>query len=129
MKYPSVKTLRAIFGDKAPEARRILKLTWETGLRELRDEYDRRNGMHHPTTKPWPVKMDTLNTLGGFHGVETLALGDGSFVDYLNAGDTYAATLLRWRGRYSVGCWGDLVERHGDMDLQVAIARNGYAQH
>lgn len=125
MKTPSIKTLRAIFGDNAPEAKRILLLSsWDGGLLELREKH----GMH-PSSTRWQVRMEALNALGDFCGVETLALGDGSFVDYLNAGDAYSPTLLRWRGNYYVGCWGDLVERHDSMDLQEAIARNGYHQH
>ena len=50
----------------------------------------------------------------GTSGVEYIAPGKGKRspeITYLNSGDTYAATILYIRGRFSVGCWGDVVER------------------
>lgn len=124
---PSVDKLRLVFGKNARQAKRILGMNrvqleqTEGGAARVRECY----------TEPplWDIRMHALNHLAGTHGVETIALGDGSFVDYLNTGETYAATLYRWRGNYHVGSWGDLVERHGGGDLQEAIAANGYAQH
>ena len=122
MKTPSVKRLEACFPGQGERAKEIL-LMGRVELEALSSQ------TYYNPPKRWQLKMEILNRLGEFHGVETIALGDGSFVDYLNAGDPYVATLYRWRGNYYVGCWGDLVERHGSMDLQDAIARNGYAQH
>lgn len=123
MRTPSVERLEECFPGQAERAKQILRMK--------RDELKALDGSgpYYHAPKTWMLRMDALNRLGEFHGVETIALGDGSFVDYLNAGDPYVATLYRWRGNYYVGCWGDLVERHGSMDLQDAIARNGYAQH
>ena len=123
MKTPSIKSLATIFNDNAKEAKRILTADWSE-LGPMRDNL----GLPRTSSK-WQVKMEALNKLGEFHGVETIALGDGSFVDYLNTGDSYGTTILRWRGNYSVGDWGSLVERHNSMDLQEAIAANGYRQH
>lgn len=36
----------------------------------------------------------------------------GQHVDYCNAGDTYATTVIFIGPRLIVGCWGDLVERN-----------------
>ena len=123
MKTPSVERLEACFPGQAKRAKEILLMGRED-LEALHGQ-----GPYYNPPKRWQLKMEILNKLGEFHGVETVALGDGSFVDYLNRGDTYATTLYRWRGNYYVGDWGTLVERHGTMDLQDAIARNGYAQH
>ena len=54
----------------------------------------------------------------GTFGVERIAKGHNQrspAIEYLNAGDTYATTLLYVRGRFRVGCWGDIVER-GNYD-------------
>jgi hypothetical protein len=54
----------------------------------------------------------------GTFGVEYIPEGHNKrspAIDYLNAGDTYETTLLYVRGRFSVGCWGDIVER-GNYD-------------
>lgn len=54
----------------------------------------------------------------GTFGVEYIPQGHNRRspeIEYLNAGDTYAATLLYVNGRFRVGCWGDIVER-GNYD-------------
>ena len=47
------------------------------------------------------------------YGVEHLGTHkrNGRYVDYCNAGDTYAGTILFIGRQLRVGCWGDLVER------------------
>lgn len=45
------------------------------------------------------------------HGVETLELSDGQTFDYLNAGDTYAPTVVMdSEGRLGWMSWGDIAE-------------------
>lgn len=110
MNYPSIKTLSTIFGDKAKAARQILEAT---GSSQFIEEF--------PSTKSWrdsclyrpklhATKLHALNTLGDFHGVECAETVDGEWAEYLNAGDTYAGTIIFWRGRYIVQCLGDFVE-------------------
>lgn len=61
--------------------------------------------------------MLALDSLLGTHGVEYIGevdMRDGPPVEYLNAGDTYAATLVWYRDRvrpWSVESWGDVAER------------------
>jgi hypothetical protein len=120
-RLPSVATLRHAFGDNAHRARAILEMS-RGELEKLPVGEARVRECHNaPTT--WDVRMHCLNALGEFFGLETIALANGELVEYLNAGDTYATTLYRWRGRYWVGCCGDLVERHGSMDLQEVLLR------
>ena len=50
----------------------------------------------------------------GTFGVEFIAKGHNKrspSITYLNTGDTYEMTILRVRGQFRVGCWGDIVER------------------
>lgn len=48
----------------------------------------------------------------GTSGVEWM-LGEGaSYLSYPNQGDPYTTTLFWWRGKYRIGCWGDLVETY-----------------
>lgn len=54
-----------------------------------------------------------FSDLGTF-GVEHIDAGTNArspAIDYLNTGDSYDLTLLYIRGRFRVGCWGDIVER------------------
>jgi hypothetical protein len=107
-RIPSVKTLRSVFGERARDARRILEMTRSeleqhpVGAERVRECY------HAPTTLD--IRMTVLNSIAETHGVEGFQLR-GEWLSYLNAGDTYTATLLYWRGSYRVGDWGSIVER------------------
>ena len=108
-RIPSVKTLRSVFGERARDARRILEMTRSeleqhpVGAERVRECY------HAPTTLD--VRMTVLDSIAETHGVEGVQLRCGEWLTYLNAGDTYTATLLYWRGSYRVGDWGSIVER------------------
>lgn len=121
MNIPSVKSLSPVFGYNAKQARAILEMS-RAELETLPAGAARVLECYHPP-KTEDIRLHCLNALAETHGVETIALGNGELVEYLNAGDTYSPTLYRWRGRYHVGDWGSLVERHGSMDLQDAILR------
>lgn len=64
----------------------------------------------HP---PGYVRRWCIDWIAGFHGVEYLGTlkRTGEPVEYCNAGDPYARTILFIGDRLTVGCWGDLVER------------------
>lgn len=62
------------------------------------------------------LKLEALNELLGMYGVEHVPAGRSvrrsPRFDYLNTGETYATTILRFSGgRYRIGSWGDQVER------------------
>lgn len=73
---------------------------------------------YHPQDKHTLV-MVALDDLLATHGVESLGdvdMHDGPPVEYLNTGDTYAATLVWYRDRvrpWAVESWGDVAERLG----------------
>lgn len=106
---PSIRTLRAVFGDRAREARAILEMsraeleTLPAGAARVAECYN------PPATSD--LRMTCLDALAGTHGVEGFETRRNGWCEYLNAGDTYAPTLLRYRGRYRVGCWGGIAER------------------
>lgn len=54
-----------------------------------------------------------IDKLAGTHGVEHLGehRRTGLDVDYCNAGDTYASTIIFHGDVMHVACWGDYVER------------------
>lgn len=111
MNLPSVKTLRVVFGDNAKQARAILEMT-RAQLEELPACAARIAECYHPP-ETYDLRLTALDALAGTHGVEAFETREGGWCEYLNSGDTYAPTLLRFRGRYRVGCWGDIAERHG----------------
>jgi hypothetical protein len=98
-RLPSIKTLSRVFSD-AKQARRIL----EMGHAEL------------SATDAGAARIaecfHALNAIEpGLFGLESFQTRKGEYVEYLNAGDTYAPTLIYRAGRYFVGCWGDIAER------------------
>lgn len=109
MRTPSVKTLSTIFDDNAKQAKRFLTCDRKTLLAESQaasncqmQSYERQ-----PT---YYLRLIALNDLGDFHGVEYCETQEGDVVEYLNAGDTYNATLIFWRGRWRVTTLGDFIE-------------------
>ena len=110
---PSVKKLREIFGDNAAAAKQILQMT-RAQLLQLPAGAARERECYHPP-RTWDIRMECLNEIGGFYGVEGIDAtfrGKRVWMEYLNAGDTYAPTLVRFNGRYRVSSWGDIVERY-----------------
>jgi len=130
---PSIKTLTSSLKDvdtvKAKLIRKLIKADRE-GLLELAGTLDkfnrdihwqRFNYINHPTAD---LRAELLDSVLETYGVEYLFKGsDGLRCDpegcqdqpictYLNTGDTYAPTLLQYRGRWQVGCWGDIAERY-----------------
>lgn len=59
------------------------------------------------------LRLTCLDAELGTYGVEAFLTENGERVYYLNAGDTYTPTIVRFRGNYRVACWGDIAERHG----------------
>jgi hypothetical protein len=112
---PSVKTLRAVFDDNAREARRVLEMTRSQLLDTEAGDAIARRCYGEPRTSD--IRLAILDRLAGTSGVEGFRLRDGSWVLYLNAGDTYTTTLVRMPGgRYRVTDWGTIAERYGTMD-------------
>ena len=108
---PSIKTLGAVFGDKAREARAILEMN-RAQLEALPAGAARvRECFHPPMT--YDLRMSCLDALGASYGVEAFHTDSGAVCFYLNAGDSYAPTLVWFNGRYRVASWGDIAERHG----------------
>lgn len=105
---PSVATLRRIDESKAGAMRRVFEMTraeleeTESGAQRARECY------HRPQT--CDIRLHVLNDAGGLHGVESVESESGEFASYLNTGDSYADTVIYWRGRYRVQSVGDFVE-------------------
>ncbi len=105
---PSVRTLRAVFGDNAKQARAILEMS-RRELEELPAGAARVQECYNPPATS-DLRLTCLDALAGTHGVEAFETRHG-WCEYLNAGDTYSVTLVRYRGRYRVTTWGDIAER------------------
>lgn len=58
--------------------------------------------------------LEKISDLIEGYGIERIEPGYNSRspgILYVNMGDTYDTTVLVIRGRFRVGCWGDVVER------------------
>ena len=109
LRSPSIKALRSIFGDNAKAAKELLCMTREQLLRTETGKARASQCYNPPLTQD--IRMECLNALGGFHGVEAFDTKKGVCM-YLNAGDTYAPTLVRFKGAYRLSSWGDIAEKH-----------------
>ena len=132
MKSPSVKSMTsALRGLSAADARLIKKIAKAADYAEELEKVVEKScpetakyvhSMHSDPyrTAIWrvTVALHAIDQIVGTHGVEGLGphTGEGYAppYEYLNAGDTYATTLIYKRATdtLSIGCWGDIVERH-----------------
>lgn len=65
-----------------------------------------------------PSAMEVINDLLGLYGVDRIPQGNNDqspSILYCNSGDAYEITMMHIKGRYIIGCWGDIVER-GNYD-------------
>jgi hypothetical protein len=135
MKAPSAKALLSAFRLSAEDAKLIRALAAAAADGEkLKALVDKRvpgteiyvRSLHSDPyySRLWrnTVALHAMDKIMGTHGVEGLGpqrRGDyAPAYEYLNTGDTYAATLIydRDRDRLFVGNWGDLVERHPEWE-------------
>lgn len=113
---PSIKTLERAFPGKGKVLRKLL--TSEQAVREHPAAQARESECYnHPSLTD--LRLHALNAELETFGVEYVK-GKGTArtpsFEYLNTGDTYAATIVRFAdGRYRVSSWGDIVER-GNYD-------------
>ena len=122
--YPSIKTLmqiKDISRQDAEQIRAIMK-----GHAPIPCACGRMSDPGSVDAYPWNVcthyhdgrhrysRMDAIDGILGTAGVEHVPAGHNqkspAFL-YCNAGDPYTTTVLKVRGQFRVGCWGDLVER------------------
>jgi hypothetical protein len=121
MRLPSIKTIRdrierpyRLPDGTAEAIRSILECRTVEAVCELNAAASRMFGAcyHRPSLQS--VKLEAINGLMDGCGVEYIQAGSNKqspAIEYINVGDTYSATIMWTRGRYVVGCWGDIVER------------------
>jgi len=110
IRSPSISALKTLFGENAPRAKALLRMNREQLLRTPIGKARAAECYNPPSTQD--IRMECLNALGNFYGVEGLDTKKGECL-YLNAGDTYTPTLVRFNGVYRIATWGDIAERHG----------------
>lgn len=109
MNTPSIKTLASVFSEPK-KAKKILSMS-RAELVETEGGARRLAGCYGPP-KTYDLRLHALDAIEpGLHGLESVETVGGEFVEYLNAGDTYAPTLIYWRGRYRAQSLGDFIER------------------
>ncbi len=107
---PSTKVLEAAFPTKGKVLRRLL--TSADAVRQHPAAIARDRECYNPPTLA-DLRMTALSAELEMYGVEYVqGRGSSMSFEYLNAGDTYNTTIIRFRdGRYRVGDWGTIVER------------------
>ena len=113
MRSPSINKLLQVFPDraKAKEAKRILGMD-NTGhrLKKYASVEAHRRACYNPPDCSY-IKLLALNELAEAHGVEYFKSVKGEYAEYINMGESYAATILLWRGHFRVTSFGDFVEQ------------------
>jgi hypothetical protein len=109
MKTPSIKTL-SLITDKAKQAKELLLMS-RAELEQTPVGFARLTECYHPP-KTWDIRMTCLNSLLDGFGVDSFQLKNGSWVEYINLGDTYSPTIVRINGNYRVTSWGDIAEKY-----------------
>ena len=109
MKTPSIKTLSSVFTD-AIQAKKILQMTRNNLLQTEAGKARDLECWNAPKT--YDLRLTVLNALEGLHGVERLSpcKENQNGASYLNAGDSYAPTLIYWNQSYRVQSVGDFIE-------------------
>ena len=108
----SIEKLRELFGNKAKMARVVLDMDRDELLETKEGNARLRECYSAPSTMD--IRLHVLDALAGTHGVEGFELKDGTFCEYLNAGDTYALTLCYYHGKIRLCSWGDVAEKFGE---------------
>lgn len=118
MNLPSIKTLAAITdGDtlKAKELRSILEITKRSVLEAVLDKYPVTRAWYYKCHHPMDfatAKLSIASEITGGHGVESFDTRKLGYCDYVNFGDPYITTLVKFDGRYRVTDWGSIAEKH-----------------
>lgn len=126
MNLPSVKTLMRIGPlENDKESAKLLRKVLETYKGSQRamlcaehpDKFRETAGWLLRACRPDPIecKMRMANDLLDGCGIEHCGEVDmfrGPPLEYVNLGDTYDVTLCRFRGRFVVSSWGDIVEKN-----------------
>lgn len=115
MRTPSIKTLITI----APHEDRSIAVRLKKVFRITRQQLleteigAARNAECYNAPKTWDIRMTVLNSIAETYGIESIETENGEYASYLNAGDTYIATIIFWRGQYRVQSLGDFIETMG----------------
>jgi len=108
---PSVASIESAFPGKGKQAKAIFRMrraeleSLPAGLARIRECYN------PPTTSD--IRLHCLDALLETFGTEAFQTRNGTWVEYLNTGDTYAPTIIRINGHYRIASWGDIAESQG----------------
>lgn len=113
MRLPTIQTLAAVFGDRAHEARELLEKKRKTTDYESVRVWEAQSFNRPRYTERL---MCALNEIAGALGVDALFKATDAnqpVYEYLNMGDSYAATLVFNREAHTirVASIGDILER------------------
>ena len=112
-RLPSIKTLESAFPGRGATMRRLLESAQAVREHSAAQELERK--CYHAPGLAY-MRLTALDAEAGTFGIECIYRAGTSpnepAFEYLNTGDSYATTLIRWsNGRYQVASWGDIVER------------------
>ena len=104
--------LRSICGASEEQARQIRRVIERLDLEPCPRTRAWVETRHHPPSDQ-EIALAAIDEILENHGVEAEELRPGRWLEYSNAGDSYAPTVVLWRGMLRVTPWGDIVESEG----------------
>ena len=108
MKTPSINKLASVFTDAKLAKDIFLMSHCELGKHPVGAE---RIAECYNMPAWHDVRLTILDSIdAGLYGVESIESCNGQYADYLDAGDSYAPTIIFWQGAYRVQSVGDFVE-------------------
>lgn len=111
---PSLARLAEAFGeDAAPLLRRILKSRSRSELLTLSSDAADLERRSYGRQSMQALRFAALNQVMEGFDAEAFRTHRGEWVTYVNTGDTYNVTILKFRGTYRIGDWGSIAEKHG----------------
>lgn len=125
---PSLRALLAAFPSVDPDKLKLIRKVWRElhrkAVKQLAEQHApkafawSRECFNPPSTRS--IRWHAIDELLDTHGIEHLGTHRRTceHVDYCNAGDAYAATLIFHGNRMYIGCWGDLVERNQIKEVE-----------
>lgn len=113
MRFPSIQSLKSVLHnsigmDAIRLARKIGKADRAGILTLSSDAMNWHCKAFRPGTSY--LRLLALNQALEMHGIEYLRSTGGEYAEYLNTGDMYFPTIIRWRGNYRVQSIGDFIE-------------------
>lgn len=104
--YSSVRSLAQALDITETEATELKKI-----VRTKMQRDEKREAINRITRGHGWERAESVKDREASYSCDSGGFDNHSF-DYVNAGDSYITTIIRYNGLYRVGCVADIIEKH-----------------